>query len=303
MISPGRVLVLLLMLTVSLPAQMVDKTIETFQLRYASYDSATATRVVDLLERESKRFKSFFDIDSLPAGEIIVAPGLTAFNRYFGGDSISWAAAAYFPERNLILLRSPRWAGSLPQFEQDVLHELAHFYFDQRYLDVPAPVWLNEGLAQHLSFTAIGTGDAAYLSSAISSKNIVPLDEINRMVTFHRRRARLAYLQSLTAVRFLESRFFPGKSWADLHEAIAAAGWEAALQMQTGMSMREFEVFWYREIEKRYEWMWILNPETLLMTTLVVVFLITAFVVRLKNRRKLAAWEKTELEKDDDHAE
>ncbi len=286
-----RVLQCLILLVIPAFAQMVTQEAAGFRITHAQYDSSTADIVQQLLIREVPRLKTFFDLQAVSQGEIVIAPNEAAFLRYFGSDSVTWAAAAYFPHRDLIVLRSPRWAGSLPVFERDVLHELVHFYVDQRYQKTRPPIWLNEGLAQHLSYTQISMADAVTISGGISGKKLIPLDEIDSLITFHRRRARLGYLQSLTAVRFIETRFLPGKGWPDFHRAISEFTWPEALERQTGMSPRELEVFWYRDIEKRYEWMWILNPETLLLTLLVLVFLITAAVVRFKKWRRMRRWE------------
>ena len=238
-----RIIRYLLLIACPLFAQMISTEAGGFNLTYARYDSSTASIVRQLLVRETPRLQSFFELRDLPKGDIVIAPGESSFFRYFGGDSVAWAAAAYFPDRNMIVLRSPRWAGSLPSFQRDVLHELVHFYVDQRYPHARPPVWLNEGLAQHLSHTPINISDAVVISRGIATNEIIPLEEIDSLITFHRRRVRLGYLQSLTAVRFIETRFLPGKDWPDFHRSIAEMPWPEALQLQTGMTPRELEVF------------------------------------------------------------
>ena len=70
----------------------------------------------------------------------------------------------------------------------------------------PIPRWFDEGLAVYYSGER-GLASSSLISKALLSNSIIPLEEIDEVLTFHKEKAQLAYQESFTAITFLIEEF------------------------------------------------------------------------------------------------
>lgn len=293
-------LLLLLLLLAALPglAQESDKLAlqqGNFRILYSPQNEKTAAAVARMVEFHQARLEGFYGLQIAETASIIIAASPAEFREYGSARLPEWSSAAYILPENLILVKSPAWAGSLPQLERDFLHELSHLYFHQKFAALYLPLWYNEGLAEYLGGRRLEMADEIKLSTAVFSGKTIPLDRIDSLLYFPPAKAELAYLQSLSAVLLLkETLRREGVEWGDFHELVLQAGWEAALQQSTGMDEFAFEEAWLRALEKNYRWLFLLNIDTLLWLILGVVFILAIYLIRRRNKKRLRRWEAQE---------
>ncbi|NIU01716.1 MAG: hypothetical protein GWN62_30000, partial [Aliifodinibius sp.] len=53
----------------------------------------------------------------------------------------------------------------------------------------------------------------------------------------------------------------------------------------------DFEIAWYRYIEDKYRWLFILNLENLIWVALLLVLFLGMYLIRYRNKKILEKWE------------
>ncbi|MFZ0390437.1 MAG: hypothetical protein WAN36_08250, partial [Calditrichia bacterium] len=194
------------------------------------------------------------------------------------------------------VIRPPDIRTAESNLEESLSHELSHLYFNEKFGREYLPLWFNEGLAEKLSGERLGIQQGIILSNALWARKIIALSHIDSLLQFSGHRASLAYLQSFSAVLFLENRYLGGqKSWQEFLTAVRQTGWETALNRFTGMDEIDFEIKWYRWLKEKYRWFIIFNAENLIWIAMVIVLAGALYAVRYRNRQILENWEKEEM--------
>ncbi len=274
--------------------QQIHLTYKNFTIYCSPEDQKTGEIVGDLLQNHIPRFEKFYEIKINDPVRIIIAASRIAFRSAGNFNLPQWAGAAYIPHKNLVVVKSPSWAGSTLNLEKDILHELSHLYFDSKFQSIKIPLWYNEGLAEYMSGQHISMFNATKIANAIMTKEIPPLEEIDSLNSFSQAKANLAYLLSLSTIDFMNTHFFGTEDWHHFHNLILQNGWHWALEQKFGMNQLEFEVFWYRYIEDKYRWLVILNFENLLWFSLIIFLFFALYLVRWRNKKKIKKWAQEE---------
>lgn len=266
-----------------------------FKILYPKDQPGSGKNVLRLLQNHVARFDDFYGVKSDREIRILVAGSAVEFQTLANVHAPQWAAALYFPGRKQMVVKSPRWAGSLTNLEQHILHELSHAYFHEVFAGRKLPLWFNEGMAEYLSNARIDLTKALKLANAFVAHNLVGFEEINSLITFDSQtRAELAYLQSLSAFMFLQDLIGGRESMPAFQNKIVSDGWPAALQAATGMDDIDFEIAWHRHIRDEYRWLLILNLENLLWPAVILFLFIGFLVIRRRNKRKIRRWDAEE---------
>lgn len=265
-----------------------------FAIFYAPEDANTAQVIAGLLRHHGPRLEAFFGLKIPGAARIVIARSREEFRDYGGEALPEWAAAVYLPAQKTVLVKNPTWAGSLASLENDLVHELSHLFIDIKFAAFPLPLWYNEGLAKYLSGEQLDMIRSLTLSNAAYTGQLIPLDQIEQLIRFHRAKAELAYIQSLSALLFFKEMIGGETRWRQFHDLAAAKGWEAALQETRDIDGYYFEAMWIQHIEDEYRWMVVLNLDNLIWVALVLVLLLGFALSRLRNRRKVSRWEREE---------
>jgi hypothetical protein len=206
------------------------------------------------------------------------------FNRQLAGD---------------VLPDAPYWSGGIARsgnqihiFSQDrrswyttLKHELVHTVLRQN--DIRVPTWFEEGLAE--TFADQWTWrDFNNLGSAVMRRQVIPLIDINRLNTFNRSQAQLAYSQSMHVTRFLMKRH--GEDVIQRLLAMGDVNFRDHFNAVTSESLADFEIawrdhlkreFWFFGISQIPGWLWVLMP------LIVVVAFVQKFI---SGRRQLKEW-------------
>jgi hypothetical protein len=157
------------------------------------------------------------------------------FEREFGKDAVHVDAARFVGE--VIHLNGgtrldDRFAGL-------VVHEMAHAVLDDRGNAASLPRWLDEGLAERLSWKRRGMdrlapNQVAELKQAAETHALTPLPATREM-------SRFGYLQAYAAVLFLETRFGRDKVLALVQATLGGEPFDRALQRELGWSTADLE--------------------------------------------------------------
>jgi hypothetical protein len=157
------------------------------------------------------------------------------FEREFGTEAVQVDAARFVG--NVIHLNGgarldDRLAGL-------VVHEVVHALLDDRGTAASLPRWLDEGLAERLSWKRRGVSDLApnqlaELKQAGERRTLLPLPTARELTPF-------GYLKSFAAVLFLEARFGREKVLALTRATLAGEPFERASRRELGWSTADLE--------------------------------------------------------------
>ncbi len=258
---------------------------------YAPRDEKQALLVASWLNEGVNKLNRFYEIVSSKLIKIEIAESPEEFRALAQQKLPDWTGALFIPSSNTIILKSSRFGGTLFSLQQDLIHELSHAYFHQKFDDLNIPLWYNEGIAMWLSKRRIGMGDAITISNALWAKRIIPLSAIDSLLQFDRHRAYLAYLESLSAIQFMIHRLSEKQTLQDFQNLIVQKGWAEAVKSMLGMDEIDLEIQWYRYIEKKYKWMIVLNLENFLWVALIIILFLSVYAIRYRNRKKMQEWE------------
>ena len=260
-------------------------------IQYRAGDEQVALQVGRWYRDARPKLARFYQLQRVNPFRIVVMPPPAFHQRMAQAGLPEWVQAVFFGQSRTIIIKSPRPGGSMRQLARDFVHELAHLYTRERYREVALPLWYNEGLSEYISQGHIAIPQAIQLANALWSKRLIPLMAMENLMGFSQNQAQLAYLEALSAVRFLESLFPPGVSWPQFHERVAHQGWPQALKQTTGLDDIGFQIRWFHYIRSRYRWMIVLNLENFLWFGLLLVFVVIFVLIRRRNRRRLQLWE------------
>jgi hypothetical protein len=264
---------------------------KNFLIKYEMDSEKLALQVVELLNRNLHKFEDFYNLKlDLPA-TIIIVESPDKFQVYTKSRLPEWTGAAFIDSENTILLKNPIWANPEINFKRDFLHELSHLFFQKKFDGKNIPLWYNEGLAEYLSGSSVDLHSGLVLSNAIWARTIIPLRKIDSLLLFSKRNAELAYVQSLSAVSFLQNELGDMQRWNKFHQEVLQSSWSSAFLNNLKKDEIDFEIAWYRYIEDKYRWLFILNLENLVWVALLLVLFLSMYFIRHRNRKILEEWE------------
>jgi hypothetical protein len=269
---------------------------DNFLIHYKIPDEKFAIKLSSSLEEHLHYFSKFFEVEPNFGANIIIVSTPAEFRALFSGRLPEWTGAFYVSSKNTIILKSLRWSQPQPNIEKDFLHELSHLFFETKFGSKKIPLWYNEGLAEFLSGSRIGIQKGKILSNAILAKTLMPLAEIDSLTYFSHRMAELAYIQSLSAVLMLKSNLGSLENWQKFHQELLTGEWSNSFKKYFGMDEIDFEIAWYKAVEKKYQWFFVLNLENLIWVFIIGILASTMFYLRFRNRKKLKEWD---LEEDE----
>ena len=220
--------------------------------------------------------------------KIVVASSKEEFRRLAeelkGPD---WAAGLAIPSRNLILLRSPGQLIDPGGFGSLIAHELLHLYFHSALGGQKAPLWLEEGLAMHISGES-SLGRAWSMSQAVLMGDLIPFERLNHIFPAEASKARLAYAQSYYFVAFLLDQYGPGTTAGILEGLAQGRDLSGILHDLTGKGLVGLEKQFQEAMSSRFSWLMVLFSGSVLwgLAALVAaVGLVLRRRAQLKERR------------------
>ncbi len=269
---------------------MVEVKYKYFKIVYFHQDEKRAMAVLDVLKKNHMKLENFYGVQPPGIVSIILPNTLQQFQNLTGGNLPHWSSAVYIPHKNAILLKKTAWISGDVQLTEELSHELSHVYFYQKFKNQSIPLWFNEGLAEYLSRENIDLHSGIVISNALFAGKFVSLSDIDSLLMFSVNRAQLAYLESLTAVHFLNNKYIQNE-WKHFFSLIEQSSFDHALQTVTNMDKIDFELKWYRWLEDKYRWFVVFNLENLIWVGMIIVLIGALYAIRYRNRKILKKWE------------
>ena len=218
---------------------------------------------------------------------IIIAPTESEFFRISRGMAPEWGVACAFPEKDIILLRSPRLIPLWKESPRSILiHEISHVFLDQQLRPAKIPLWFHEGFATWVA-DIWGLGNSVSLSLAMVFDRMFSLDELTDHFPVNGDRARLAYQQSFTVVEYLFS------SRNDEQLKLLFESWhqsgdlDTAMRERFGITLHRFEERWKAWAHTRYGWLKFLTGTSVIWLTIAVLFVFVYISRRTMYHKRL----------------
>ena len=171
---------------------------------------------------------------------VILYPDQTYFNIT---RATSWSGALFdgkirIPTKGLVSVT--------PELTAILIHELTHAFIDS--LPGNCPTWFNEGIAQ-LAEGKTAANDKAALARLRERDQLIELKNLaGSFQGFSAARAEVAYVESLSAVEYMVSRFGKASIRSVLDLMAQNYNFENAFKTALQQTVAEFEVAWQRDL-------------------------------------------------------
>jgi hypothetical protein len=134
------------------------------------------------------------------------------------------------------------------------------------------------------------------VSKALLTNSIIPLVEIDDVLTFHTSKAQLAYQESYLAVIFLIEKF----GIESIKKVVAALALEEnsdkAFLKAIGMDLLDYDIAWYKYIKRKFRWHFLVEFETYLWIFILMLFIFGFILIRRRNKKIIESWDDDEEE-------
>ncbi len=190
-------------------------------------------------------------LDYRPA--IVIIADRKAFSEAIGSRHVSAYAMA---DKGLIVMDYSRVLIRPFTLKGTVKHELVHLVLG-RHLGNAMPKWLNEGVAQLVSESPaeiVLSRSASVLSGAVLSGRLIPLADLENSFPQTRSGMVLAYEESHSFVRFLESTYGREALISILKGIRSGSSASEAILEVTGLSVIELESKWKLKLKTKASW-------------------------------------------------
>ena len=236
---------------------------------------------------------------------IVLAPTLEEFHQTQPNHERMpvWAAAVAYPERNLIIIRSPKAVrGGRFDYRKIFIHEFTHIVLGRALQHQNVPTFLAEGIAMYESSEWQFSRTAA-ITTAVLTGRIIPLQELWDKFPEDRDDAELAYAESFMFVSFLINQYGRDSFNQFIKNYAESGNLRHSLQKMTGRHLVTLEGEWIDYMKMRVSWIPLITSATTFWFVVTVIFIYGYCRKRRKAKTVLIQWEeeeKNDLEKPDD---
>ncbi|HID95093.1 MAG TPA: hypothetical protein EYP53_03425 [Candidatus Latescibacteria bacterium] len=262
---------------------------EHAEVFYHEEDLSLAIRVSSLIERGYGRVAGRIGFFEDVTVRVFLTSSDEEFNSMTGDVIPDWGVGCALPERRVIILRH----GGKVKLNELVLHELSHILLWQATGGGRVPHWFNEGVAVWQS-REWRMGQSITMAKAVLLKQVIPLHEIDSMLSFSSSRAYLAYTESFLALVYLFEIGGRGVLQRIAERMLEGQDFDHALYEASGYLRDEFEKSWEGYVRRKYNPISILLDSFNLWLAIFALFLIVYFIKRWRMKKILVQWEMEE---------
>jgi hypothetical protein len=157
------------------------------------------------------------------------------YEAQFGSHAV-WNQGAHYSRGAIYVNGGARLDG---WFQGMMVHETTHAFLDHRGTAGGLPTWLNEGLAERISYRRRGqdgltTTQVGQLEDALEHRLLTPLPA-------HARLSQFGYLQSFAAVLYLEQKIGKEQLLRIVRRTLERGSFEQALDAELRWSVPQLE--------------------------------------------------------------
>lgn len=258
-------------------------------IQFQPQDSALARDIPRLLDAKLPDIQRDLAVQADGLYAIVVAPSREYYNHYLISGLPKWSGAYAVPAMRTLVMKSPRWDRPENDFGKTLIHELVHLLLHERLKGQPAPRWLDEGLALFYEEPRDWDYPLA-LSKALFTRSLIPLDQIDAVLSFHPSQAALAYQESYSVVTYFLSLYDLDGLQVLLDGLQHREPLEAIFVQATGSPFFAFELEWQQYIQDRYSYHWLSEWDTFLWIFILLLAAAAFLWIRRRNRRTVQAW-------------
>jgi hypothetical protein len=273
-----------------------------FRLYFHVVDRDYALHVSEVVQAGEQRLAEELDLRSFRGSQIVVAWDPPHFYRLAGSGTPHWAGAVTNPERQRIVLKSPRWGDAEPDAGATIRHEMTHLGVARLRRGHWIPVWLEEGLAVRLSGLPLSMDaeGGASLSKALSLGSLLSLDQLERLNSYGSISADLAYKEAESAARFFIERHGRVALIHMLTLVGRGADFPVAFDQATGGGYFRFEEEWRHWLKKQRGLYFLLDFSSWVWVGIVGLGAGVWWMRRRRAKRILERWAGEEEDEDDE---
>lgn len=282
------ILPLLVLLAAPAAAQVEWQRMDTthFAIYFPENEGPGAMIFAKRAEKTQNHVAEELGYELLEKTNVYLAPDRETYNVLQPrGHVPEWSIGTAIPRHNKIVMFSPR--GSYrekvrAESAQVFAHELTHITVNKMLPLRNIPRWLDEGLAQLVAHEW-QTRDTLLLTIAVLADNLIPLHELRDSWPLKAKKARLAYLESLSLILYLREtrRLTPL-----LHSLRRGKSLRAALLETTGTDMSGLETRWLKQLKRQHSWPLLLMNRGFLWFVTALILIVGYLLVRRRRRRQ-----------------
>ena len=267
-----------------------------FVVQYHEADTKFSRYVIE--ESEMIRAKIISDVgyNLTEKTKIILAPSIEEFQQVQPhNEKIPlWAAAAAYPDHNLIIIRSPSAVkGGHLDYRSVFIHEFTHVVLGRALQHQDVPTFLAEGIAMYESsewhFSRMAT-----LTKAALTDHMIPLQKLTDQFPEDPNDAELAYAESFMFISFLINRFGRESFHQFIKDYSNSRNLKQSLQRMTGMHPITLEGEWIDYMKVRVSWIPLITSATTFWFILTLVFIYGYYRNKRRAEATLKKWEEEE---------
>lgn len=253
---------------------------------YDQPDSLLVKELIRKINRPWQRVEGLFhEALDLPVS-VRLTKSDAEFNQFLRNQVPEWSQAVALPRQRMVVLKLAD-AEQIKKSPQILIHELMHIllsdFLQGRYL----PVWLNEGMADYFSEGGLSFEKKIVLAEAMVQKKIMDLMSIDSLLKMKAPQARLAYVESQSAVEFIVKQYGDQRLIQLLKNIKQQKNFREAFHLTFGFDLLDFEIQWNEFIKQKYRWLVLLKFEEWIFALSGLLFLIAVVMVYFRNKKKL----------------
>ncbi len=264
---------------------------------YQEGDSLLVEYLLKETDEPLRRVESFFYESLTMPVTILIVKSDRAFRAYFRNQIPEWSQAIAIPRERMIVLKLSN-AEQIRKGPQILVHEVVHILVYDHLKGAGIPTWLNEGLAEYFSEGDLSLQKKIILSDAIVRNQTIDLMAMDTLFRFNAVKARLAYIESQSAVAFLVQKYGLPRLKQFLDYLAQRKILNDAFKLTYHFDFLDFEIQWNEYIYKHYRYLVLLKFEEWIFAFIALLFLIAVFAVWLRNKKKLKNMEDEEDQAD-----
>ncbi len=263
-------------------------TIKNYRVIYHLYQKKLAEEVAETILKTEPKYKSVFGEMPKDTIRVILADRRSEFDKLTKNTIPEWSRGVTRPDIHLIILLTDQIKQN--EFFSVVRHELVHAWMGSLYPGIQTPRWFDEGMAVLLSGERV-SDNTTIISRAVLTGSLFSLDDVSQVLKFGRTKARLAYAESYTAMRFFV-KYFGWKKFPVLFATLKQTrSFKKAVEAATGLSLYEFEDTFLDYAKKNYRWQFLFDIDLYLWLALPVFVAVSFWWIKRRNRKRVDAWQ------------
>lgn len=187
-------------------------------------------------------------------------------------------------------------SGAFAKPEKILAHEITHVVIFRILQSKVAalPLWFNEGLAKYESDDYTSDDDQSIIDAAATGV-LIPLSDFEN--SFPEDRVSLAYAESANAMQYMMEKYGKSSPKVILRELARTGSFDTAMQAATGRTSEQFMDDWYNKTTRKYWPVRISRTAMTVISVLMAILVIAAFLVRRKQKIEAARrWDQEEFE-------